>query len=519
MMASGGIPAVFLDRDGTLIEDQGHLGCPSQVAFFPDTAAALRLLQRDFRLFIVTNQLGIAEGVVTAVQVDRVNDFVRARLARAGIRIEATYCCPHRRADGCGCIKPNPHFPREAAERFGLDLSTSFVVGDHPHDVELARRAGAVGIYVLTGHGAKHQGDLPVGTEVASGILEAALRIRELADGGPAKEVADAARLLRDGGVVAFPTETVYGLGAAATNRLAVARVFEIKGRPRFDPLIVHVSGPGQAAQVVRHWPPAAQELADRFWPGPLTLVLPRLPVVPDLVTAGLETVAVRMPDHPLALALIAAAGGPLAAPSANPFGGVSPTTADHVRAGLGDAVDRVLDGGPCRVGIESTILSLTGKRAVLLRPGGLPVEEIEAVIGPVERQPTARSHLTAPGQLPAHYAPRTPVILRSAGERLSVPPRTGLLSFRMPTNLDGFAAVEVISENGDVREAAARLFAALHLLDNLGLDLIIADAVPDSGLGLAINDRLRRAAAAREPSPGFRGANHFDAGAEGNEA
>jgi len=304
-----------------------------------------------------------------------------------------------------------------------------------------------------------------------------------------------AATVVRQGGTVAFPTETVYGLGANALDAAAVVKVFEIKRRPRFDPLIVHVHSISQARQVVCAWPEGATELAQRFWPGPLTLVLPKANEVPDIVTSGLPTVAVRMPDHPTALALIAEAGVPVAAPSANRFGSISPTTSEHVLSQLGDEVDLVLDGGPCRVGIESTIVSLTGQRPVLLRAGGTPLADIEDVVGPIDRPSADPNRPTAPGQYPRHYAPRTPLILREAPPDLPPLPRAGLLTLTAPQVPDHYEAVEVLSPTGDLQEAAAGLFAALHRLDALGLDAILAVKVPEAGLGMAINDRLRRAA------------------------
>jgi L-threonylcarbamoyladenylate synthase len=233
------------------------------------------------------------------------------------------------------------------------------------------------------------------------------------------------------------------------------------------------------------------------FWPGPLTIVLPKSDLVPDIVTAGLPTVAIRMPDHPIALTLIRKSGVPVAAPSANLFGHVSPTTADHVRQQLGDRVDRVLDGGRCAIGVESTVISVSGGIATLLRPGGTPLEEIEHVIGPVQRRTKVQATPMSPGQLPYHYAPRTPLVLK--GQNLpEAALRCGLLSFTVPTSAEGFVAVEVLSAAGDLREAAANLFAALHRLDAMQLDLIVAELVPEVGLGLAINDRLRRAAQKR---------------------
>lgn len=312
-------------------------------------------------------------------------------------------------------------------------------------------------------------------------------------------DVDRAAALLRAGGLVAFATETVYGLGAAALDEQAVARVFEAKGRPRFDPLIVHVADPEWLPPLTAACPEPARRLIARFWPGPLTLVLPKTNRVPDLVTAGLPSVAVRMPDHAQALRLLGTAGVPVAAPSANPFGQISPTTAEHVARQLGDRLDYILDGGPCPVGVESTVLQLTDDRPVLLRPGGLPVEEIEALIGPVAaadpvRHPSAQAQ-PSPGLLPRHYAPRTPLHIADPTTTTSPGSRVGYLLFTPRPVPPTAAAVEVLSERGDLTQAAARFFAALRRLDAQGLDLILADPFPEHGLGRALNDRLGRAA------------------------
>lgn len=312
--------------------------------------------------------------------------------------------------------------------------------------------------------------------------------------------IARSAELLLAGGIVAFPTETVYGLGADATNPLAVARVFEAKGRPSFDPLIVHVATQPAARACASRWPDTASALSERFWPGPLTLVLPRrLAATADLVTAGLPTVALRIPDHPLALELLGCCGRPIAAPSANRFGTVSPTTAEHVRDSLGDAVDFVLDGGSCRAGIESTIISLAGDRPVLLRPGATPIEEIEAVIGAVERlspQAASSDRPLAPGMLSRHYATRTPIRFVDAEVGAVPASRCGRLCFTAPVDGSRYGVVQVLSRSGNLREAAANLFAAMRRLDALDLDAIIVDRFPPEGLGLAINDRLARASA-----------------------
>ena len=302
------------------------------------------------------------------------------------------------------------------------------------------------------------------------------------------------------GGLVAFPTETVYGLGCDALNSDAAVKVFEAKQRPQFDPLIVHIADPIQLDNVVRALTTTAWQLIDQFWPGPLTLVLPKQPTIPDLVTAGLDTVAVRMPNHPVAQALIREAGTPIAAPSANPFGYVSPTTAQHVADGLGSAIDLILDGGPCPVGVESTIVSLIGPQAELLRPGSITLEQLSAVIGPLSRSSSVVDQPTAPGQLARHYATQTPVTILPSAKTRPTPAkneRVGLLIFSEASAADErFAAVEILSTTGDLREAARHLFAALRRLDAQGLDRIYVEPCQEEGLGMAIMDRLRRCAA-----------------------
>ncbi len=305
-----------------------------------------------------------------------------------------------------------------------------------------------------------------------------------------------AAEVLLQGGLVALPTETVYGLGANALNPVAVARIFAAKERPFFDPLIVHLADIDWWPRVASEFPPAARRLAERFWPGPLTLILPKVDGVPDLVTSGLPSVAVRVPDHPLTRQVLRLANVPVAAPSANPFGRLSPTTAEHVRQQLGDRVDAILDGGPCRVGVESTILRVEGDQVTQLRPGGIPLEEIESLVGPVEHGAGQLSEKpAAPGMLASHYAPRTPLVV--VREIPTVLPwrRTGLLVLSVDKMPPGFAAVEVLSGTGDLVVAAANFFQALHRLDAAGLDGIVAVRFPDQGLGRALNDRLQRAA------------------------
>lgn len=313
-----------------------------------------------------------------------------------------------------------------------------------------------------------------------------------------------AAEIIRAGGLVAFPTETVYGLGADALNADAVARIFEAKQRPQFDPLIVHIAEHPALATLVPQLSSAAHQLIKRFWPGPLTLIVPKHPVVPDLVTAGLPTVAIRMPAHPVAQALIREAGVPIAAPSANPFGYVSPTTAQHVHEGLGDKVDLILDGGPCAIGVESTILSMVGTSPELLRPGSITLAELREVLGPIIRTSSADAAPVAPGQSARHYATYTPItILPAPGNWPALQPRerAGLLALSTAGDVDSqFCAVEVLSASGDLREAARHLFAALRRLDALNLDRLYAEPCEEQGLGLAIMDRLRRCAVPFQP-------------------
>ncbi|MFO8034103.1 MAG: L-threonylcarbamoyladenylate synthase [Candidatus Bipolaricaulota bacterium] len=319
--------------------------------------------------------------------------------------------------------------------------------------------------------------------------------------------IAQAAEVIRRGGLVAFPTETVYGLGADALSADAVARVFEVKGRPRFDPTIVHVASQDEVRTLWKSIPPLAQTLMDRFWPGPLTLVLPKAKRVPDIVTAGLPTVAVRMPSHPVALQLIRASDRPIAAPSANRFGRSSPTHHEHVLSDLDKQVEAALAAGPTDVGIESTVLSLAESPPRLLRPGGTALEALRELVPDLSvNAPVSPS--SSPGTLPRHYLPHTPLFLLEPGapggsseylERR----RCGMLAFKEPWK--AFSRVEQLSASGDLREAAAQFFAALRRLDAADLTAIVAEPVPEEGLGLAIADRLRRASSGRARLAGER--------------
>jgi L-threonylcarbamoyladenylate synthase len=492
-------PGVFLDRDGTLIEDVGVLANPDQIRLFPDTVTALRSLQKEYLLFVVTNQPGISSGQITADQTETVNNSLDEMLSRQGINIKEWYVCPHAREDGCGCIKPNPTFLLKAAEDYGVDLQRSFVIGDHPHDSFTGNEVGVFGLYLLTGHGTKHLDALPPDRLVFHTLGDAAAWItshpRHRADLNASVQAgADA---IRRGGVVAFPTETVYGLGADAFNADAVARIYEIKRRPLHNPLIVHVSSLQQARSLVANLTEGAEQLMDRFWPGPLTLVLPKTPQIPEIVTAGNPTVAIRMPANTLALQLIRRAETPIAAPSANVFGRTSPTTARHVADQLRGSYDVLIDGGSCRVGVESTVLSLASETPVLLRLGGISREEIEQIIRDVQvvqPQHTPGIRYASPGMLPSHYAPSTPLVVVDRVDRYAHRSDVGVILFRASA-ISFRGPVAILSPNGDLREAATRLYHAMRTLDDMGLSRIVAERVPNTGLGAAINDRLSKAA------------------------
>ncbi|HEU4561782.1 MAG TPA: L-threonylcarbamoyladenylate synthase, partial [Longimicrobium sp.] len=316
--------------------------------------------------------------------------------------------------------------------------------------------------------------------------------------------LSDAAGVLRGGGLVAFPTETVYGLGAHALDPEAVSRIYQAKGRPSYNPLIVHVATVDAARALSSAWPAEADRLAERFWPGPLTLVVPKSADIPDAVSAGLETVGIRIPAHPVAHALLEAAGIPLAAPSANRSTGISPTTAEHVRRSLGDAVDLIVDGGPCVVGIESTVLSLAGPVPTILRPGAIPADALREVLGRVEvasAQPAGDAARPSPGMLDRHYAPRGEVRLFDPAAReaafakavwaASDDRSVGVIAFA-PVSASG---AEVIAMPQDAREYGARLYAALHALDAARCEVIWIEQVPDTPEWAGIRDRLRRAA------------------------
>lgn len=309
------------------------------------------------------------------------------------------------------------------------------------------------------------------------------------------KDIHKAKHLLETGELVAIPTETVYGLAGNALDPAAVAKIFAVKNRPHFDPLIIHVPGLEKIGLYAHTIPEKALQLAENFWPGPLTLVLEKSAGIHDLVTSGLSTIGLRCPAHELTLQLLGVLDFPLAAPSANPFGYVSPTTAGHVDEQLGGQISYILDGGPCVVGVESTIIGFETGQPTVYRIGGLSLEEIEKVIGEVRVHTHSTSNPRAPGQLKSHYAPRVKVVLGRLEDLLQQFPAhtSGLLSF----NKDFNSPYQfVLSPSGSLEEAARNLFAALRAFDKMPIEVILAEPVPDHGLGRAINDRLRRAAA-----------------------
>jgi L-threonylcarbamoyladenylate synthase len=313
------------------------------------------------------------------------------------------------------------------------------------------------------------------------------------------KDIEKAAELLQRGKLVAIPTETVYGLAANAVDEKAVLAIFVAKQRPFFDPLIVHVHSIAAVSQYATFNDERLKLLADRFWPGPLTILLPKKSSIPPIVTSGLDQVAVRIPRHPLTLQLLEKIKLPLAAPSANPFGYISPTRPEHVQRQLGNKIDYILDGGDCTVGIESTIVGIEENKLCLYRLGGLAPEAIEKVAGRVELKLTSSSDPRAPGQLQQHYSPKKPLVLGNIGEllRQHSDKKLAVIYFGTERNLPpANVTVFNLSEKGDVNEAALNLFNCLRAADESSAEMVISEKVPDEGLGKAINDRLSRAAA-----------------------
>jgi len=310
------------------------------------------------------------------------------------------------------------------------------------------------------------------------------------------KDIEKAQQLLRSGELVAMPTETVYGLAGNAFHPAAVAHIFKVKNRPAFDPLILHTDRLEKVKQFVRDFPPIAEQLAQAFWPGPLTLLLPKSEQIHDIVTSGLDTVAVRIPQHPVSRNLLEGLDFPVAAPSANPFSYISPTTAQHVNQHLGTKIPYILDGGPCTVGIESTIVGFPDGIPTVFRKGGLKIEAIEGIIGKVQVNTHSSSQPTAPGMLNKHYSPKVPMFIGDIPKLLAEyeEKSVGVISFQQ-AYLGESPLQFTLSKKGDFAEAAQQLFAALRALDTLAPDVIVVELLPEQDLGIAINDRLRRAA------------------------
>jgi L-threonylcarbamoyladenylate synthase len=317
----------------------------------------------------------------------------------------------------------------------------------------------------------------------------------------PWTSVEEAVRLLQDGQVVAIPTETVYGLAGNAYNESALAKIFAAKERPTFDPLIVHIAEIEQLEDVAKDIPEAAYRLAEAYWPGPLTMILPKKDCIPDLATSGLPSVAVRFPSHPVARRIIKESGLPLAAPSANLFKHVSPTTALHVAEQLGERIAGIVDGGPCQVGVESSIVSLTGSTPTILRPGAITPEMVQKILGDVTIKTSSSQPgkpMTAPGQCDTHYRPQVPLYYGEVPQGYVLPKRTARIAFG---NSAGPIPETVnLSKAGDMVEATAKLYALMHELDTPDYELILVDSIPNTGIGMALNDRLKRASIKQLP-------------------
>jgi L-threonylcarbamoyladenylate synthase len=310
-------------------------------------------------------------------------------------------------------------------------------------------------------------------------------------------DISKAIELLNKEDVVAIPTETVYGLAGNIYSEKAIRKIFEVKQRPLFNPLIVHIPSIDQLEKVAREFPIKAQKLAEAFWPGSLTLILPKKLNLPEIVTGGKDTVGVRIPNHPVTLSLLKQVSFPLAAPSANPYNRISPTSSDHVKTYFGNILPMVLEGGECKNGIESTIIGFENNEAILYRLGAISVEDIEKIIGNIQIKNKTDTTPNAPGMVAKHYAPKTKMYLLDDIDEFienTESKKIGVLRFQEELNATRFEHIEILSKSGDLKEATSKLYAALHKLDSLDLDIIVAERFPDVGLGKSINDRLERA-------------------------
>ena len=310
-------------------------------------------------------------------------------------------------------------------------------------------------------------------------------------------DISKAIELLNKEDVVAIPTETVYGLAGNIYSEKAIRKIFQVKQRPLFNPLIVHIPSIDHLEKIVREFPVKAQKLAEAFWPGSLTLILPKRLNIPEIVTGGKDTVGVRIPNHPVTLSLLKQLSFPLAAPSANPYNRISPTSSDHVKAYFENTLSMVLEGGECKNGIESTIIGFENNEAILYRLGGISVEDIEKIIGKIQIRNKSDTTPNAPGMLAKHYAPKTKMFLLDDLDKFienNKSKKIGILKFKENLNTASVEHIEILSKSGDLKEAASKLYSTLHKLDSLNLDLIVAERFPDVGLGKSINDRLERA-------------------------
>lgn len=501
--------AIFFDRDGTIIDDVGFIKSITQIKFYPETFDALKMLSDEgFLLFIVTNQVGVARKHISIDELTEVNNFICNKLASEAIKIEEVYICVHDHNDNCECRKPSTYFLKKAAKKYNLDLANCYVIGDHPSDLLTARNCGAKEIYLLSGHGLKHIEEAKkITTNIVPGILSAAewIKINEninrIYSPNELTDIIDrSAQVLKDGGTVVVPTETVYGLGADATNPEAIKKIFSIKQRPFNDPLIVHISSLGFLSDLVEHISRKAMILIENLWPGPLTIIFKKKPIIPDIATAMLPTVAIRMPLHPIALKLINTAGLPIAAPSANLFSELSPTRFSDISKHILKRADIAIDGGDCIRGIESTIISLIDeKNPIILRAGSVSIEKIESLIGKVNIRTDSTESSEAPGLQKKHYSPKTPLFIVQNIEDISMNKRknSALLAF---SNLDqnsrkGFKNVNILSDNCGFRKAASLLYATLAEFDKQKLEAIYVILPENKLLGRAIRDRLIRAA------------------------
>lgn len=381
------------------------------------------------------------------------------------------------------------------AESRGLEEVLMLITGSLKSALQMIN-AGVLPLVVLGDDELHEQRDIPEQVFFFHSFEDSLLWAASHPDGWESLEgeINDGVKAIRGGGLTAFPTETVYGLGADALNAEAVRKIFIAKERPYQDPLISHVASIDQAADLVREIPETAKRLMDAFWPGPLTLVLPKHPRVPDIVSAGNPTVAVRMPHNRIARMLIERSGTPIAAPSANSFGKTSPTTAKHVIDQLKAKFDAIIDGGACRVGVESTVLSLVSQTPVLLRPGGVTIEEIEQIVGPIEIDSGKKhKHFDSPGMFPSHYAPNTPMIVVDDPQQYRHETHIAIMLFHPPRVVYA-GTVFMLSQTGSDREAAAGLYRTMREIDEGEYRLIVAERLPQTGMGIAVNDRMGRA-------------------------